>query len=153
MGTQRNFGITVDDTRWQRSIDRMLEMGRIEIRVGILRGTQKYPAGWVGTKSRQQDTMSRFAALKAGARKKSMLSAYRGKKKKTPGYKRKARKKRVSVAKVAAVVGFTGKAGERPKIPGMWALTNSRMEPFIFSVSITSRPSRRKKWRQWRRAA
>lgn len=120
----RNFGVTVDDKRFDEFIDSAAKLERLQLRVGILSGKPKYPAGWVGTKSRVKDTMDRFADLSANAsnpdRERSMLGAYRAKKKKTPGYGRRARKKRVAVAKVAAVVGFSAGKGERPKLPGLW---------------------------------
>ncbi len=155
---RRNFGVTVNDERFESFIDSAEKLQNMQLRVGILSGRPKYPAGWVGTKSRVKDTLNRFAALRAAAqnpdRERSMLGAYRAKKKKTPGYSRRARKKRVAVAKVAAVVGLevgskrpqaglaiaskllgaklarSPKAG-RPKIPGLWIEATERQGDFL----------------------
>lgn len=138
----RNFGVTVNDKRFDAFIDSADKLQRLQLRVGILSGKPKYPAGWVGTKSRVADSLDRFAALSAGAdnpdRERTMLGAYRALKKKTPGFSRRARKKRVAVAKVAAVVGMKvgkgkgGKAkGERPKIPGLWIEATDRQGSFL----------------------
>jgi hypothetical protein len=142
----RNFGVTVDDSRFESFIDSADKLQRLQVRVGILSGKPKYPAGWVGAKSRVKDTFDRFAALSANAnnpdRERTMLGAYRALKKKAPGFSRRARKKRVAVAKVAAVVGLevregTDKQGrkkpkgERPKIPGLWIEATDRNGPFL----------------------
>ncbi len=143
MGTGRNFGVSVNDDRWVAFVNRAIELGSIELRVGILRAGTKYPAGWVGTKSRLSDTMGRFARLKAQAvnpdRARSLLGAYRQKKKKTPGYGRRSKKKRIDVAKVAAVVGF--EAGKRPKLPGMWLMSMARHDQFVHSKATVAMES------------
>jgi hypothetical protein len=154
----RNFGIDVNDKRFESFIKSADKLQRIQLRVGILSGKPKYPAGWVGSKSRVKDTFNRFAALRAAARnpdrERTMLGAYRQLKKKTPGYSRRARKKRVAVAKVAAVVGLevgtkkpsagvaiaskllgakaakAPKAG-RPKLPGLWIEATERNMDFL----------------------
>jgi hypothetical protein len=85
--------------------------------------------------------MARFEALARGERESSFLAAYRKKKKAARDEKRRGnirkrkRKVRRSVAKVAAVVGYEGKAGERPKIPGMWIDTVERLDQFIFQTA------------------
>jgi hypothetical protein len=130
-GGRRNFGVTIDDDRWEDFVKKALEVGSIELRVGILRAGNKYPPGWVGTKSREKDRMSRFAALASGERARTMLAAYRENKRKAnfAGYGRKARRKAVDVAKVAAVVGY--EAGKRPKLPGMWLKSIERLDQEI----------------------
>ncbi len=173
----RNFGVTVNDSRFESFIDSAAKLERLQLRVGILSGKPKYPAGWVGTKSRLKDNYNRFSALREGAknpdRERSMLGAYRNDKRlkkwqkaaakardkggsppPQPGYSRKARRKRVAVAKVAAVVGFeatekkpsAGVAiaskilgaklsksakGGRPKLPGLWIEATEKAQPFL----------------------
>jgi len=131
MGTRRNFGVSVNDDRYEAFVRQMIKLGSVELRVGILRAGTKYPAGWVGTKSRINDTAGRFAALNSGERKRSMLSAYRSKKNPAATYGRRAKRKRVDVAKVAAVVGF--EAGKRPKLPSMWMASMDRQSQFVHS--------------------
>lgn len=132
----RNFGVTVDDSRFEAFINSADKLQRLQLRVGILSGKPKYEAGHVGAKSRTKDTMDRFAALSANAsnpdRERSMLGAYRkNKAKKGQSFKRRARRKRVSVAKVAAVVGFGGAKGERPKLPGLWIDATNRQGAYL----------------------
>jgi hypothetical protein len=115
---RRNFGVTVDDDRWESFMRSALKLGKIEMRVGILRAGNKYPAGWVGTKSRINDTYGRFQGLKEAARQKAFLAADSRSENKSPGYSRKAKRKAIDVAKVAAVVGW--QKGKRPKLPTMW---------------------------------
>jgi hypothetical protein len=158
----RNFGITVDDSRFESFINSADKLQRLQLRVGILSGRPKYPAGHVGSKSRAKDDYNRFAALRAGAsnpdRERSMLGAYRLNKLKAKGksqsFQRRARRKRVAVAKVAAVVGLeVGKSRQsagvaiastllgakvaakpkasRPKLPGLWIEATERQQPFL----------------------
>jgi hypothetical protein len=127
----RNFGVTVKDERYEEFVRQMIKLGNVELRVGILRAGVKYPAGWVGTKSRINDTMGRFSALKSGERQRTMLAAYRKKKSPAATYGRRAKRKRVDVAKVAAVVGF--EAGKRPKLPSMWVVSVGRNDQFVHS--------------------
>ena len=135
----RNFGITVDDKRFESFIDSADKLQRTQLRVGILSGKPKYPAGHVGAKSRAHDTYDRFADINSTDRATSMMSAYRALKKKTPGFARRARKKRVAVAKVAAVVGLEvggsflsgGPKARRPKIPGLWIEATERNDAFL----------------------
>ena len=133
----RNFGIQVNDARFESFINSADKLQRMQLRVGILSGKAKYKPGWVGTKSRRGDS-ARLSRLQGGEREASMLSAYRRKKAEkgggTQSFKRKARKKRVSVAKVAAVVGmeFDSKGkGKRPKIPGLWIAATDRNGAFL----------------------
>ena len=138
----RNFGVRVDDSNFESFINSADKLQRLQLRVGILSGKPKYEAGHVGAKSRVKDTLDRFAALSANAnnpdRERSMLGAYRKLKKKSSGYGRRARKKRVAVAKVAAVVGLKvgkgaggGPKAERPKLPGLWVDATDRNGPFL----------------------
>jgi hypothetical protein len=142
----RNFGIQVNDARFESFINSADKLQRMQLRVGILSGKPKYDPGHVGAKSRQADTMDRFAAINSTDRVTSMISAYRAKKKKAPGFKRRARKKRVDVAKVAAVVGLEvggsflkgGPKASRPKLPRLWREANERQGNFLQKQSAVA---------------
>jgi len=132
---RRNFGVTVDDSRFDRFVKKGLELGQLELRVGILRAGVKYDAGHVGKKSRNAD---RFSALRAGDRRRSLLSAHRLKKLRDKGksqsFRRKARRTRVDVAKVAAVVGW--EKGKRPKLPTMWLKSMDRLGQYVHNKAL-----------------
>jgi hypothetical protein len=135
----RNFGIQVNDAGFDAFVSSADKLQRMQLRVGILSGKSKYDPGHVGAKSRINDTMNRFSEINSTDRATSMLSAYRALKKKAPGFARRARKKRVAVAKVAAVVGLEvggsflsgGPKASRPKIPGLWIEATKRQGAFL----------------------